>query len=139
MELTNEERLAKKLWDEIQINLANVELDFYVIMPEHIHEIINLLPHNLGANHGLSLQVKRMNERLPNIIKQYKSNVTRHVRKSLNDFEFAWQRSYHDRIIRNKKELQNIRNYIEANPLNYKKKNLNPPRGRTKSVNTIFI
>jgi len=31
--------------------------------------------------------------------------------------EFSWQRSYYDRIIRNEKELYQIRKYIEQNPL----------------------
>jgi hypothetical protein len=32
---------------------------------------------------------------------------------------FRWQRSYHDRIIRNSTEYTRIYNYIENNPLNY--------------------
>ena len=31
--------------------------------------------------------------------------------------EFKWQRSFYDRIIRNEKELYQIRKYIEQNPL----------------------
>jgi putative transposase len=30
--------------------------------------------------------------------------------------DFAWQRSFHDHIIRNEKSYLNISNYIESNP-----------------------
>ncbi|MBU0731964.1 transposase, partial [Patescibacteria group bacterium] len=33
---------------------------------------------------------------------------------------FKWQRSFHDRIIRNHVELERIRKYIIANPANWK-------------------
>ncbi|MBW8009879.1 MAG: hypothetical protein FVQ83_01375 [Chloroflexi bacterium] len=34
-----------------------------------------------------------------------------------------WHRNYHDRIIRNGKELKNIRKYIRNNPFQWKKEN----------------
>jgi REP element-mobilizing transposase RayT len=39
----------------------------------------------------------------------------------LNKFEsrFKWQRSFYDRIIRNEKELRNIRKYIQQNPIKW--------------------
>jgi hypothetical protein len=37
--------------------------------------------------------------------------------------EFKWQRSFYDRIIRNEKELYQIRNYIEQNPLRFEIEN----------------
>ncbi|MBD3359838.1 MAG: transposase, partial [Candidatus Buchananbacteria bacterium] len=58
---------------------------------------------------------------LSKIIHQFKSSVTREINKR-NDFHFAWQRSFHDRVIRNEKEFppkadpplveNNKRNYI---------------------------
>jgi hypothetical protein len=34
-----------------------------------------------------------------------------------------WQRSFYDRIIRNERELYNVRKYIQENPLRYEIKN----------------
>jgi len=49
------------------------------------------------------------------IIRTYKSAFTAWCRK--NSYEnFRWQRNYYDRIIRNEKELDNIREYIGGNP-----------------------
>ena len=39
---------------------------------------------------------------------------------------FKWQRSFYDRIIRDEKELFNIRQYIEQNPLRWELEKDNP-------------
>ncbi len=48
--------------------------------------------------------------------------------KSINDYyeskgggrPFKWQRNYFERVVRNERELENIYNYIRANPANWK-------------------
>lgn len=55
---------------------------------------------------------------LGSIIGQFKSICTKRIHT--NDYEnFAWQSGFYDRIIRNEKELYNIRKYIEENPLRW--------------------
>jgi len=34
----------------------------------------------------------------------------------MNDIEFKWQSKYHDRVIRDEREFQNIKDYIVDNP-----------------------
>ncbi len=58
-------------------------------------------------------------EKIPKIISQYKSPITRNGKRFFQNLEFAWQRSYHNRIIRDEKERENIREYILYNPLNW--------------------
>jgi REP element-mobilizing transposase RayT len=60
-------------------------------------------------------------ELIPKIISQFKSSTTREIRKKYDDFNFGWQKSYYDHIIRNDKSLFNIRQYIILNPLNWDK------------------
>jgi hypothetical protein len=43
-----------------------------------------------------------------------------------NDIHFKWQARFFDRIIRNEKELYNIRKYIEQNPLKWNLEKVNP-------------
>ncbi len=117
--------IVENCWKEIPSHFKNVELDEFVVMPNHFHGILHLLPitdQDVGTNHGLSLQkdaISRMNERLPNIIKQFKSSVTRFINKNHPNSSIKWQRSYYDRIIRNEKELHNIRSYIFNNPTSW--------------------
>ncbi len=85
---------------------TTVEIDYYVIMPNHIHFIIIL--NNESEN---KFSVTR-------IIGAFKSITTIELhKKGLNNFK--WQRSFYDRIIRNEKELYNIRQYIDQNPLRW--------------------
>lgn len=53
------------------------------------------------------------------IIKSYKEMTVKTIRKQFGDYEFSWQRSFHDRVIRNDEELHRIRQYIYYNPANW--------------------
>lgn len=71
-----------------------------------------------------TIKNKKMSEISPksgsisSIIRSYKSIVTKHVRYI--DAEFEWQSRFHDHIIRNETSFNNIQNYIENNPANWK-------------------
>ncbi|MCX6173768.1 MAG: hypothetical protein NTZ27_03330 [Ignavibacteriales bacterium] len=108
-------KLAKKCWDDIPIYFPNAELDYYVIMPNHLHGIIIINP-NVETGHAPSLQNKKLS--LSNIVGSFKSAVTQSARDK-GSLNFAWQPRFYDRIIRNEKELYNIRKYIEQNPLKW--------------------
>ena len=84
--------------------IPNVTVDKYVIMPNHIHLIVNI---NNSGGHG--------NPPLQNIIGQLKSYTT-------NKFgNILWQRSYHDHIIRGEKDYQKIWEYIDTNVIRWDK------------------
>jgi len=53
-------------------------------------------------------------------MKSYKQIVTKNIRNNFPDIYFAWQKSYHDHIIKNEKELNKIQEYIQYNPENWK-------------------
>lgn len=55
--------------------------------------------------------------RLSHIIGQFKSAVTRFARE--NQIPFSWQPRYHDRIVRNRGEMNRIALYIEQNPMKW--------------------
>ena len=102
--------LTEKCWKDIPTHFANVELDYSVIMPNHIHGIIIIKP-NVETPYMASLP-------LGDIVGKFKAAVTRLANK--NGFSsFAWQSRYYDHIIRNEKELYNIRRYIAMNPLKW--------------------
>lgn len=56
---------------------------------------------------------------LPEIIRGFKTFSSRRINKIIDRFQ--WQKSYYDRIIRNEKELNNIKKYIIKNPINWEK------------------
>ena len=93
-------KIVKENIDFINNKFKSFEINNYVIMPNHIHLLINLL----GKN-------KRC---LSNIIMSFKRSVTMKCKSKI------WQRSFYDRIIRNQKELDKIIEYIIYNPFRWK-------------------
>jgi REP element-mobilizing transposase RayT len=108
-----------KIIDEVLMNITsyyNVEIDCYIIMPDHIHLIIILDKDESKKNYSLS-----------DVMGKFKSFSCKKIRKVLEDDEkFEWQKSFYDRIIRNEKELYQIRKYIKENPLRWEIEKDNP-------------
>jgi REP element-mobilizing transposase RayT len=112
-----------------------------VVMPNHIHGILWIVDdvtvradnYSVGANNiavGANGRSPLRNEHmkpksLSSFVAGFKSSVTKRIREELNETGI-WQRNYHDRIIRNERELDAIRKYIETNPMNWTDDNNNP-------------
>jgi putative transposase len=45
--------------------------------------------------------------------------ITLNIRNKFEDFTFAWQKSFFDKIIRNDEQLEKTRKYILNNPLKW--------------------
>jgi REP element-mobilizing transposase RayT len=58
---------------------------------------------------------------LPEMMRGFKTFSSRRINELNPGFRFQWQKSYHDRIIRNEDELDRIRKYIIQNPANWLK------------------
>jgi len=101
---------------------AQVFKDEFVVMPNHIHGIIWIIDgkatHRVApTNHPHGLKPGS----LGSIIGQYKSITTKRINQIQNtQGKRVWQRNYYDRVIRNDKELDAIRQYIQTNPENRK-------------------
>ena len=97
-------------------------MDEFVVMPNHFHAIIGIgvNKYNIVETHcNASRQTPKnkfgpQSKNLASIIRGFKSAVTIHARKTIP--HFAWQPRFHDHIIRDKKSLENIRQYIFYNP-----------------------
>ena len=98
-------RIAEQDLLEINARYRGVHIDKMVVMPNHIHAIIAIGCENKEGKHPS----------LNTVIGQYKSGVSRRIHEQLPGLT-VWQRSYHDRVIRNRAEYEKIWNYIEGNP-----------------------
>lgn len=112
--------IAYKLWYEIPKHIGCIMVDEFIVMPDHIHGII-IINDMVGYRHACTLQTenRRQNQILPVAIGSYKSSVSREIHKF--DY-FSWQRSYYDKIIRNKTEYLNVKKYIKSNIKRYNEK-----------------
>ena len=89
-----------------------VSLDNYVIMPNHVHVIVAI--EKYFENHGIT-ERSRPFPTVSTIIGLYKSGVSNKIHK-INPEIVIWQKSFHDHIIRNEIDHQNIWEYINMNP-----------------------
>lgn len=127
-------------WRKTAIIRSNVELDAWVIMPNHIHGIIVIVPGIVETpravetpRRGVSTGVDQTSfgdyprgasksnnpswkpNSLGSIINQFKSVCTKRIR-SAGYADFGWQSRYYDHIVRDEKTLLKIRHYIDNNP-----------------------
>ena len=114
-------KTIKRILENIPVLYPYVNIDYYIIMPNHIHAIIIIDPAenvSVVTSRDLSLtnKSKPKVKSLSEIIGAFKTMSSKELHK-MGLKEFKWQRSYYDRIIRNEKELYQIRKYIEQNPL----------------------
>ena len=110
--------IAELAWRFIpqQPHATRARLDEWILMPNHLHGIIFMT-----AVDGDDIEpepVKGATPRsLPTIVGNFKSLVTRRINKvRRTPGRKVWQRGYYERIVRNERELQAIRQYIRANP-----------------------
>jgi REP element-mobilizing transposase RayT len=123
MLLNESGKIVDSCWRAIPNHYPYTEIGDYVIMPNHFHGILTI--NNVvvvgdravvGNRHACSL--RRQNETLPNAIGSFKSAVSKMIHKK-GMVDFKWQKSYHDRIIRNYDEFIRIQNYILNNPIQW--------------------
>lgn len=128
--------VAHYFWRDISHHQSNVFLDEFIIMPNHLHGIVGIKAKkekdsNVRTLHATSVQddakgkyKNKMAEISPKagslsaIIRSYKSAVTKWCNAHDHAY-FAWQSRFYDHIIRNDKELDNIRRYIYNNPMRW--------------------
>ena len=106
----------------IQKQYSYIELDEFVIMPNHIHGIL-IINDSMRTGHDLSVHKIKS---LSSLIGAFKTTSSKLIHQNgLSDF--TWQRSFHDHIIRNDKSLNKIREYIRNNPATWDddKENIN--------------
>jgi putative transposase len=104
--------IARQNWLDIPKHFDFIELDEFVMMPNHIHGIIYI---NKPEKETWDINKFGIQSRnLASAIRGYKASVKTFATK--NDIEFQWQSRYHDRVIRNEEEYRNMRQYIFENP-----------------------
>ena len=103
----------------------NIKIINYVIMPNHIHMIISIINEGtLQCAPTIERFGKSVSNSISEIVRAIKGGTTRRLNKKIKSKEKIWQRNYYEHIIRSEKELYNIIEYIEYNPLNWKKDEL---------------
>ncbi|MFO7448215.1 MAG: transposase [Ignavibacteriaceae bacterium] len=115
--------IAKEYWENIPYHFKQIELDYFVIMPNHIHGIIIInecrdVQSNIPANKNYFSKISPPKGHLGVIVRTFKAAVKKWCNEN-GYVKFKWQRNYYEHIIRNEEDLYHIRQYIELNPLRW--------------------
>ena len=109
-------QMVEKYWLELQSKYPQIELDSFVVMPNHVHGILNI-----KSKH----QIVECGPSLGDVMKWFKSMTTNAYIRGVKDHGWQrfdgklWQPDYWDHIIRNDADLERIREYIFNNPFQW--------------------
>ena len=126
-------RIVKGGWQELPSQYLSTQLDYFTVMPNHVHGIIFLVGAGSPRPEIPSFQVGGGTpplQQIPNlsaIIGYFKFHST----KRINEIRHTpgakvWQRGFYDHVIRDDESLNRIRNYIFTNPIRWHLDRENP-------------
>lgn len=113
---------ASEFWTDIPLHFPFVELDDYIIMPDHVHGILlfNKPDHHTWQHNKSGPQSGNLGA----VIRGFKAGVKGYATRQ--NLSFEWQPRFYDRVIRNADELNRIRKYIQDNPAKWSTEKGNP-------------
>jgi REP element-mobilizing transposase RayT len=115
--LTDIGRIVAEEWERTPALRPNVELDAYVLMPDHMHGILVITQRDDGAAAPQAVPALRSPARTVGaIVRGFKGAVVRRVGRPI------WQRDFYEHIIRSEAALERIRRYIETNPARWEER-----------------
>jgi REP element-mobilizing transposase RayT len=123
--------VARDCWLDIPNHHPHVELDAFVVMPNHAHGILLFVGDPPIVATPASPRASRAHGPAPGslaaVIGSYKSAVTRHInRLRPGAARGLWQDNYHEHVIRCDQARDRIREYIVSNPLRWARDAENP-------------
>ena len=98
-----------------------IEIEKYVIMPNHIHLLVSIRDLSGGASPSPTVGTEAFSAEgdvLPSLFdvaRVLKSLTPRMARPFLGESPL-WQRSYHEHVIRNEDDYRQVWEYIDTNP-----------------------
>ena len=123
MKINDYGEIVRQSWLDLRQHYPNVQLDAFVIMPNHVHGLVFL--EDVGA--GFKPAPTGKHHPLPEIIRAFKTFSARHINKLRHSAgKPVWQRNYYEHVIRRDESLAKIREYIEYNPLRWALDRENP-------------
>lgn len=99
-----------------------MELDVFVIMPNHLHGIL-WIKESLNQEEKYNQFQKVVKGSIPSIVRSFKGAVTSKINQICQQkgTSLIWQRNYYEKVIKDEEMLNNVREYILNNPRNWEK------------------
>lgn len=130
MRLNDLGKTVAECWESLPRRYAHVELDEYVVLPNHLHGIIVLGRGDEGGSRTAPTGGAKRKP-LGRLIGAFKTESAHRI----NDLRSTpgaplWQRNYFEHVIRDDVSLSRIRQYIVGNPTRWDLDPENPYKGR---------
>ena len=124
MNLSGAGEIVNERWGWLAGRYDYVELDEYVVMPNHLHGILIIRPG--GGDRSRPVPTgKAKTKSLSELIGAFKTTSSKRIREG-GLTSFQWQRSFHDHVIRDDEDLNRIREYIRENTARWELDEENP-------------
>jgi len=148
MRLNDAGQMVQSVWAELTQHYAGVDIDGFVVMPNHIHGIVILT--SVGVGPG-ACPVKGQPQgvaptlSLPDVVHRFKSLTTARYRRGVMQRGWPgfcnrlWKRNYYEHVIRGGDELDRIRRYVEDNPRMWEMDRENPAAQKTKGKESWLV
>ncbi len=120
MELNEYGMVLEREWLNINNGRHNIDLDQFVVMPNHMHGIVVINGRGVLQYDPANNELQPSSQTIGSIIRRYKSATARQINiiRSTPGMP-VWQRNYFEHIIRNEIEMDNIWEYIRNNPVRW--------------------
>lgn len=120
---------VQECWEEIPAHFPDVELDEFVVMPNHVHGIIVVSSGKGAACRAPTVERfgRPVPGSIPTVMRSFKSAATKRTNQMCRSpGAKLWQRNYWEHIIRNETELSRLREYVLTNPMRWELDRLHP-------------
>ena len=137
MRLNDAGRMVRSVWEALPNWFPGMELDAFVVMPNHVHGIATLVGAGLALpeENGAASSAPTLGD----LIRAFKSPSAFRVNRLLMRSGSLWQRNYYEHVIRSDREMDRIREYIATNPCKWALDRENPQRtGQSAEEDALF-
>jgi len=127
MRLNDAGKVVKACWLAVSTHFPDVDLDAFVVMPNHLQGIVVITDRVVGAKNVSPLRdnvdtrrrpIQSPSKTIGSIVRGFKNGVTKWFRENEHAGN-VWQRNYYEHVIRNDESLSRIRQYIHENPMRW--------------------
>jgi REP-associated tyrosine transposase len=136
--------MIRRWWDELPAKFPSVDLDEFIVMPNHVHGVIILNAADDGEHSAAAVAtdegghvgppLHQGNPSLSAVVQWFKTMTTNEYIHGVRELGWApfpgrlWQRNYYEHVVRSQRDLDAIRKYIQENPGFWPQDEENPAR-----------
>jgi putative transposase len=115
--------IVRDVWEGLPDRVSDIDLDEYIIMPNHFHAIISIdkSPESTEIHKDLDVDDIKARRKmiLPKVVGRFKMLAAKAINQSREIEGSFWQRNYYERVIRSEEDCQIVRQYIINNPVQW--------------------